>query len=105
MQEPRGLYGVEWAGETVAIISDLELHRRWSGLESSYAEVEEEAKPTEDEGGAEEDTPPVTSPFLQAATNIVFHALTRPGGVVVKRAEPAWRRRVDSGRPRDLVEE
>ena len=106
MQEPRGLYGVEWAGETVAIISDLELHRRWSGLESSCTEVEEQpAPPAEGEEGAEE-AASVTSPFLQAATNIVFHALTRPGGVAVKRAGPAWgRRRVDTGRPQGLVEE
>ena len=105
--DPRGLYGVEWSGETVAIISDLELHRRWSGLESSCAEFENEtAPPAGGEEGAEEAASPVTSPFLQAATNIVFHALTRPGGVAVRREGPAWgRRRVDTGRPQGLVEE
>ena len=93
-QPPRGLYGVEWQGQVVAVISDLELHRRWSGLASSCPESEEgSAEGGEEEAEMTEAEAPVKMPALQAASNIVFYALTRPGGVAVKRRAPAWRQK------------
>ena len=99
-QTPRGLYGVEWQGQTVAVISDLALHRGWSGL-PSRCPYEGGEEPAEGGGGeAEPEEAPVQTPFLQAATNIIFYALTRPGGVAVKRQAPAWgKQRVQGGRP------
>lgn len=101
-QPPRGLYGVERDGQTVAVISDLELHRFWSGLPASCPPEEGEEAAAGGEGGGEgEEAPaPVMSPYLEAATNIVFHALTQPGGVAVKRQAPSWgQRRAPTGRP------
>jgi hypothetical protein len=93
---PRGLWGVEWQGEVVAILSDLELHRLWSGEPSAS----EDSSGESGEGGAEsggeevgEEMEPPRLPFLQAATNVVAYALTRPRGVAVRRMGPAWEKR------------
>lgn len=65
MLEPCGLYGVEWVGEIVVVISDLELYWCWSGLESFCIEVEEEAEfLVEGEEGVEEGVLMVISFFL-----------------------------------------
>ena len=98
-QPPRGLYGVEWQGRMVAVISDLALHRSWSGM----ASADEDGQEVPADGGgtqeAAEDEAPTQIPFLQAATNVVFFALTQPGGVAVKRQAPAWQqRRADNRR-------
>ena len=88
---PRGLWGIEHGGRTVAIVSDLDLKRRWSGEPDPCAE--------EDEAGAEDDgeeTPPpdesagFTLPALQAGTNIVVYALMREGAPTRRLVPFAW---------------
>lgn len=94
---PRGLWGVEWKGELVAAISDLALHLLWSGEPSGSEDTSSEEE--EGEGGnegaetEEEEMGPPRLPFLRAATNVVAYALTRPGGVAVRRMGPAWEKR------------
>ena len=61
-----GLWGVELDGKLVAVFSDMGLHGKWSS-DADSSEL-----------------------FLQTATNIVVYALTRPGGLTVRRARPAW---------------
>jgi len=99
---PRGLWGAEWQGELVAVVSDLELHRRWSGepseCDSSSSEGGEGGEGGGEGAGAEEeeegeDAGPPRLPALRAATNIVVYALTRPGGVAVQRMGPTWEKR------------
>jgi len=86
MKPPRGLWGVEWNGELVGVISDLDLHLRWGG-EMTFCDTLEAEE--------EEETivQPVIIPYLQAATNVVVYALTRPGGLATWRARPAWEQR------------
>ena len=98
---PRGLWGVEWKGGVVAVISDLELHRLWSGEPSAGDDSSGESGESGGggEGGAgseteeEDETEPPRLPFLRAATNVVAYALTRPRGVAVRRMGPAWEKR------------
>jgi hypothetical protein len=85
----RGLWGIELDNVLVGVISDLDLHLRWSGEEAFCDTVDEE----EDSGeGSGEDSggPPARRPYLQAAMNVVVYALTRPAGLAVQRARPAW---------------
>ena len=77
----RGLWGIEFEDELIGVISDLDLHLRWSG-EATFCDTAETEEETEE--------PPVRTPYLQAATNVVVYALTRPGGLTVQRARPAW---------------
>jgi len=73
VKDRAGLWGVELDGELVAVFSDRQLHLGWSSEGSALDE--------EDSG---------RSLFLQAATNIVVYALTRPGGLTTRRTQPAW---------------
>lgn len=61
---PRGLWGVEYRGETVALISDLGLHASWR---------ERPGDPWW-----------VPTPYLAAGTNILVYALTRPNSPAVR---------------------
>ncbi len=70
---PVGLYGAEFDGRLVALVSDLGLHSHWAGGLS-----------------AEEEEATVTGPFLNAAVNIVAYALQRSDGPVVRRSPPSW---------------
>ena len=94
----RGLFGVELDGDVVAVISDFDLHRKWSGpQEDEVASETEESEPdASDEPQAEEerDTDTSTVPYLQAATNIVLFALTRDGGLTRKQPAAVWKRAV-----------
>ena len=70
---PAGLWGVELAGEVVAVLSDLGLEENW--LASFYTE--------------EENTRPTTY-ALMAGTNILVYALTRKNGMTPQLPPPAW---------------
>lgn len=86
---PRGLWGIDWQGELVGVISDLDMHSLWSG-ELTYCDTAEcsgVGQSTPDERASS------TTRFLMAGTNVVAYALTRPGGVAIKRARPAWEQR------------
>ncbi len=72
-----GLWGVELKGQLVAILSDLDLHVNWRL-----------PMDPEQTGG---DEPVLYS--LQASTNIVVYALTRPGGKTPKLPPAAWEQR------------
>ena len=91
-----GLWGVESEGILVAVLSDLDLRRKWIGeaMPGGSAPCQDE---TQEEGGDEESASEgetiVRTPYLQAATNIVSYALTRPGGLAVRLAPFAWKRR------------
>lgn len=93
----RGLWGVESEGNLVAVLSDLDLRRKWVGerLPGDSPPCEDE---TQEEGGEEDAADAgetvVRTPYLQAATNIVSYALTRPGGLAVRLAPFAWKKRV-----------
>jgi hypothetical protein len=94
---PRGLWGIKSQGEFVAIISDLDLKRRWGGEPSPCPE-----QTTSEEGGAEETDLSeeagagddiMSILYLRAATNVVTYALTRLGGLAVHLAPFAWKKR------------
>ena len=85
---PRGMWGIGLGDQLVGVISDLNLHRRWDPRDepadaSSSDDAETEAAPVATRA---------TIPFLQAGTNILFHALLRPEGLTIKHALPAWQR-------------
>ena len=86
---PRGLWGVQLGDRVVGLISDFGLHRHWRSDADTTSATESE------NGGGEgqEEAPAPSSPllFLQAATNIVVYALTRPEGLTRKLPMPVWR--------------
>ncbi len=97
----RGLWGVETLeGQLVAVLSDLDLRRRWVGEPlaggACQSEAEEETTSEESDEGGEETI--VRLPYLQAATNIVTYALTRPGGLAVQLAPFAWKQRTEDAK-------
>ena len=86
----------------MAVISALNLHLGWSGRSPSAGlgegdgEVAVEGGTDSDgaeavDGAGQEPVPAPKTPFLRAATNVVVYALTRPRGLTLKRALPAWR--------------
>lgn len=82
---PLGIYGINYRGDLVGVISDLNLAGRWverAAGEPSVGRRPEsvEPEPVVDHEGA-----------LQAATNIVAYALTRPGTMTPAYAPPSWR--------------
>ncbi len=81
----RGLWGVEWEGTLVAVLSDLSLQQNWSG-QASDADLPSCPQGTQVAVGGG------GIPYLRAATNIVTYALTRPGSRVTQLAPFAWRR-------------
>ncbi len=87
----RGLWGVESQGNLVAVLSDLDLRRKWVG---EPLPCPDETQEEGGEEGADEGEAIVRTPYLQAATNIVSYALTRPGGLAVHLAPFAWKQRV-----------
>ncbi len=91
---PVGLWGVEFGGELVAVLSDLGMFEQWS---NSFDTADDSAS----SAGAPEQTDEGSEPFLMAATNVVVYALTRPRGVTTKRARPAW----ETTRPAVLVDD
>ena len=85
---PNGLYGVEFKGDLVAIVSDLGLARRWRERPPNAEivvnaqlpeELQETARAPIDNIGA-----------LKSATNIVVFALNRSGGLTPSYEKPAW---------------
>ena len=70
---PQGLWGVEYKGHLVAVLSDLGLQQNWM---ASFAA---------DSDGTE----PVTY-SLMAGTNVIVYALTRDDGMTPKLPPPAW---------------
>ena len=70
---PQGLWGVEYKGHLVAVLSDLGLHQNWL---ASFAA---------DSDGIE----PVTY-SLMAGTNVIVYGLTRDDGMTPKLPPPAW---------------
>ena len=70
---PIGLWGVEFKGQLVAVLSDLNLHGQWR----------ENTDPTQPSDYS-------TSLNLMAATNIVAYALTHQGGLTPLLPPPAW---------------
>jgi hypothetical protein len=70
---PQGLWGVEYDGDLVAVLSDLGLQQNWMASFSA------------DSDGTE----PVTY-ALMAGTNVVVYALTRDSGMTPKLPPPAW---------------
>ena len=71
---PIGIYGINFRGQMVGVLSDLGLADRWNGIWQ-----DEEPEQVEDHKGA-----------LIAATNIVVYALTRPGSLTLSYAKPVW---------------
>lgn len=96
----RGLWGVETAeGQLVAILSDLDMRRRWVGEPLANGACQTEEEQAEGEGNEEPgagEAEIVRLPSLQAATNVVVYAMTRPGGLTVKMAPFAWKERTPS---------
>lgn len=86
----RGLWGVELEGDLVAVLSDLDLRRRWVGEALPCADEAQEEEGEQDAGEGESI---VSVPYLQAATNIVSYALVRPGGLAVRLAPFVWKQR------------
>lgn len=70
--ERQGLWGVEWQGKTVALLSDAGLYRLWS---ASFQTDQETA---------------TSKPALQAGMNIIFYALTREGTLTAQQERPVW---------------
>lgn len=99
----RGLWGVESQGNLVAVLSDLDLRRKWVGEPSPCADETQEVSEGEGEGADEGETI-VSTPYLQAATNIVSHALTRPGGLAVRLAPFAWKQRALQNQPAPAIQ-
>ncbi len=93
----RGLWGVETPeGQLVALLSDLDMRRRWVGepLANGACQTEEESpEGAGGEEGAAGEEQIARLPYLQAATNVVVYALMRPGGLAVKLAPFAWQQR------------
>ncbi|MFH1570768.1 MAG: DUF4159 domain-containing protein, partial [Gemmatimonadota bacterium] len=75
-EPPLGLWGVALGDELVAVLSDLNLHAMWG---RSYDPQAVGTDPTE--------------LSLQAGTNLLVYALTRPRSLATHRAPPAWVRR------------
>lgn len=71
--DPLGLWGVSLGDTLVAIVSDLNLHTRWSGFLSD-----------------DDDVAIDSAPALHTGINMLVHALTRTGTVAYRRALPAW---------------
>jgi hypothetical protein len=103
---PRGLWGITYQERLVALISDLDLKRRWSGEPDPCAEAEEEAGVAGEEQEAASDTGPVavTLPALHAGTNIVVYALMREAGPTRRLIPFVWQNedepQLQSGRRR-----
>ena len=74
-QAPTGLWGVEYEGRLVAILSDLNMHQAWN---AAWASDETSALDLQ------------SGPKLAAGVNLLVYALTRAGGNAVRRALPAW---------------
>ena len=70
---PQGLWGVEYEGYLVAVLSDLGLQQNWI---ASFA--------TDGDG-----TEPIAY-SLMAGTNVIAYALTREDGMTPKLSPPAW---------------
>ncbi len=71
----RGLWGVAWEGQTVALLSDIGLAAQWTAsFDTQQSSV----------------TPQASAPALQAGMNIIFHALTRDGTLTPQRERPGW---------------
>lgn len=68
-----GIWGVSLGDTLVAIVSDLDLHTRWSGFLSD-----------------DDDVAIDSAPALHTGINMLVHALTRDGTVAHRRALPAW---------------
>lgn len=102
---PRGLWGLWLGEELVGVISDLNLHSLWSETatpgEGGVAAGAEGGQGVIGGEGIAVATATTTSttPYLRAATNVVFYALTREGGLATKRGRPAWERRRPVVRP------
>jgi hypothetical protein len=73
-----GIWGVEFDGELVAVLSDLNMHSQW--------------RINEDANQGNTNTVPVIQ-YLQAGTNIVVYALTRGRSLTPKLDQPAWIKR------------
>ena len=72
---PMGIWGVEWEGQLVAVLSDLGMHTQW--------------RVNDDPNQGDANAVPVVQ-YLQAGTNIVVYALTRAGGLAPKLDQPVW---------------
>ena len=84
--EPLGLYGINYRGDLVGVISDLGMADRWV----DRVAAQDQAPPANANLAAE--PPPIVDHegALQSGTNIVVYALTRPGGITPSYAKPVW---------------
>ncbi len=76
----QGLWGIEFNGRLVAVLSDIKLSDQWEG---SF-----------DVETVNEDP---TTLSLMAATNIVAYALTNPDGISLKLPSPIWAKKRPTG--------
>ncbi|NKB67388.1 MAG: DUF4159 domain-containing protein [Candidatus Latescibacteria bacterium] len=82
----RGLWELQLDGRTAAIISDLDLHLKMAGVVTA-ADQQESQETSGDTTSAQ--ARPV-EPYLQAMTNILVYALTRPSGLAQMQDKPLW---------------
>ena len=82
----RGLWSLELDGRTAAVISDLDLHLKASGITTDCAQQEGR----EAAGDTTSVAPLPEGPYLQAMTNVLVYALTRPSGLALLQDRPKW---------------
>ena len=76
----QGLWGIEFNGRLVAVLSDIKLSDQWAGSFDMETVNED---------------PTMLS--LMAATNIVAYALTNPDGISLKLPPPIWEKKRPTG--------
>ncbi len=87
---PLGLWGVEYEGRLVAILSDIRLHDAWIGAMSLDENTAMDLQ---------------AGPKLAAGVNLIVYALTREGGTAVRRALPAWVTKRPNQRPTAAIDD